>query len=301
MRKYTSQNSYKTWSICSVQLLVQCKVNSNPWNMNLSLRRKMKRNWALVVQLPSKGVRKFTIIVDKCGLVKYSTNSSRKVTNCLQLFLAIVAKTFVIKHVYCLFHVIYLPLTSFVWIFVASLQALVEGCSLSSKAWLGRRPSPLMTSILCWTRWKSISLVMTFFWLSSRCILSIQSCTCTFGLKVVPWLKNHFLFSSNFESVFAKHPTHVAKFFALCFIWRLFILSGSFGFHGPPLLTFKTDRLDIRGLHLEKMTSFTHKLNISACKRNLLYMQNTGLKVWKPETPVLHINSAVFTRIAILN
>ena len=27
---------------------------------------------------------------------------------------------------------------------------------------------------------------------------------------------------------------------------------------GPPLLTFKTDRLDLRGLDLEKMTSFTH-------------------------------------------
>ena len=36
-------------------------------------------------------------------------------------------------------------------------------------------------------------------------------------------------------------------------------------------------------------------------------MQNTGLEVWKPETPVLHIyyyyyiNSATYTRIAFLN
>ena len=30
-------------------------------------------------------------------------------------------------------------------------------------------------------------------------------------------------------------------------------------------------------------------------------MQNTGLKVWKPETPVLHINSAAYTCIAFLN
>ena len=30
-------------------------------------------------------------------------------------------------------------------------------------------------------------------------------------------------------------------------------------------------------------------------------MQNTGLKVWKPETSVLHINSAAYTRIAFLN
>ena len=30
-------------------------------------------------------------------------------------------------------------------------------------------------------------------------------------------------------------------------------------------------------------------------------MQNTDLKVWKPETPELHINSATYTRIAFLN
>ena len=30
-------------------------------------------------------------------------------------------------------------------------------------------------------------------------------------------------------------------------------------------------------------------------------MQNTSLKIWKPETPVLHINSAAYTRIAFLN
>ena len=36
------------------------------------------------------------------------------------------------------------------------------------------------------------------------------------------------------------------------------MLSVSFGFHGPPLLIFKTERLDLRGLDLEKMTSFTH-------------------------------------------
>ena len=106
-------------------------------------------------------------------------------------------------------------------------------------------------------------------------------------------------FSFDFESVFAKHPT--GKIWTLCFIRRLFILSVSFGFHGPPLLTRKTDRSDIRGLDLEKMASFTHYLNISACKRNSLYMQNTGLKVWNPETPVLHINSAAYTGIAFLN
>ena len=30
-------------------------------------------------------------------------------------------------------------------------------------------------------------------------------------------------------------------------------------------------------------------------------MQNTGLKVWKPKTLVLYINSAAYTRIAFLN
>ena len=30
-------------------------------------------------------------------------------------------------------------------------------------------------------------------------------------------------------------------------------------------------------------------------------MQNPILKVWKPKTPVLHVNSAVYARIAVLN
>ena len=88
---------------------------------------------------------------------------------------------------------------------------------------------------------------------------------------------------------------------ALGFIQRLFIMSVSFGFHGLPSVTFKTDRLDLRGLDLQKMTSFTHWLKISACERNLLYIQNTGFEVWKHKTLVLHINSAVYTRIAFLN
>ena len=36
--------------------------------------------------------------------------------------------------------------------------------------------------------------------------------------------------------------TQLAKFWALGFIQGLFILSVSFGFDGPPLLPFKTDR-----------------------------------------------------------
>ena len=42
--------------------------------------------------------------------------------------------------------------------------------------------------------------------------------------------------------------TWLAKSWALIFIQRPFTLSVSFGFHGPPLLTFKTDRLDLRRL-----------------------------------------------------
>ena len=76
-------------------------------------------------------------------------------------------------------------------------------------------------------------------------------------LKVVLWSKNHFLFFSRFWKRVCLTPNW-RKFWALSFIQRLFILSVSFGFHGPPLLTFKTGRLDLRGLDLEKMTSFTH-------------------------------------------
>ena len=37
------------------------------------------------------------------------------------------------------------------------------------------------------------------------------------------------------------------------------------------------------------------------CRCCLLYRQSTSLKVWKPETPVLRINSAAYTHIAFLN
>ena len=49
------------------------------------------------------------------------------------------------------------------------------------------------------------------------------------------------------------------------------------------------------------MTSFTHYFKISACNCSLLYMQNTSLKVRKAETPVLHMKSATYTRIAFLS
>ena len=120
-------------------------------------------------------------------------------------------------------------------------------------------------------------------------------------IKVLLWSKNHFLFFLPILKASSRN-IQLAKFWALRFIRNLFILSVSFGFDDPPLLTFKADRLDLRGLDLEKMTSFTHQLKISACKRNLLYMQNTDLKsAGKLKTPVLHINSAAYTRVAFLN
>ena len=95
-----------------------------------------------MVQLPSKGVRGFTNIRDKCCLVKYSTNSTRKGTELCAVILSIFTKNFCKQG--CLqfiqFYIFAISLIIFVWIFVASLQALVEGSSLSSKAWLDRRP-----------------------------------------------------------------------------------------------------------------------------------------------------------------
>ena len=79
----------------------------------------------------------------------------------------------------------------------------------------------------------------------------------TLSFKVVLWSKNHFLFFLPILKAYSLN-VQLAKFRALCFIRRLFILSVSFGFRGLPVLTFKTGRQDIRGLDVEKMTSFTH-------------------------------------------
>ena len=95
--------------------------------------------------------------------------------------------------------------------------------------------------------------------------------------------------------------TWLAKFWPLIFIQKLFTLRVNFGFHDPQLLTFEPDRLDLRWLDPGKVTSKAHQLKISACERSLLYMQSPSLKVWKPKTPVLHINFVAYTRIAFLN
>ena len=66
------------------------------------------------------------------------------------------------------------------------------------------------------------------------------------------------------------------------FYQRLFTLSVSFGFHGLPLLMILIDQLELRGLDLGKVTSFTHKLIISQapqaenmwCMRQFVYIEN---------------------------
>ena len=56
-------------------------------------------------------------------------------------------------------------------------------------------------------------------------------------------------------------------------------MSVSFGFYGPPLLTFKTERENIRGLDLVIMTSFNQidcKAGTTAEGQNLLANISTG-------------------------
>ena len=120
------------------------------------------------------------------------------------------------------------------------------------------------------------------------------------GLKVPLWSKKSLPFFLEFLKVCLLN-TWLAKFWPLIFIQKLFTLRVNFGFHDPPLLAFKPDRLDLRGLDRGKVTSKAHQLKISACERSLLYMQSASLKVWKSKTPVLHINSVAYTRLAFLN
>ena len=101
-----------------------------------------------------------------------------------------------------------------------------------------------------------------------------------------------FFFSSDFESVFAEHLT--GKIWALIFIQRPFTLSVSFGFDGPPLLTFKIDRLDLKEKWRERLTSLNFQRVYAA-----YYIYKP--RVWKHKTPVLHNNSASYTRITFLN
>jgi len=120
------------------------------------------------------------------------------------------------------------------------------------------------------------------------------------SVKVPLWSKKSLPFCLEILKVCLLN-TWLAKLWPLISIQRPFTLSVSSGFYNPPLLTFKPDRLDLRGLDPGKVTSKAHQLKISACECSLLYMQSASLKVWKPKTPMLHINSAAYTRIAFLN
>ena len=68
-----------------------------------------------------------------------------------------------------------------------------------------------------------------------------------FVIKVLLWSKNSLLFFLQILKA-SLFDTSLAKSWASNFIQRLFSLSASLGFHGPPLFTIKTDRLDFRGL-----------------------------------------------------
>ena len=98
-------------------------------------------------------------------------------------------------------------------------------------------------------------------------------------LKVPLWSKKSLPFFLKILKVCLLN-TWLEKFWPFIFIQRLFTLRVSFGFHDPPLLTFKPDRFDLRGLDPGKVTSKAHQLNISACERILLCMQSASLKVW---------------------
>ena len=73
--------------------------------------------------------------------------------------------------------------------------------------------------------------------------------TSTFNwwIKVLLWSKYSLLLFLQILQA-CLFDTSLAKSWASNFIQRLFSLSASLGFHGPPLFTFKTDWLDFRGL-----------------------------------------------------
>ena len=105
---------------------------------------------------------------------------------------------------------------------------IVTICCVEMLRPFGRR-SLQMLGQRCWDMlWRDVAIV----WLR---------------LKVLLWSNNSLLFFLQIlKACFLD--TSLAKSWASNFIQRLFSLSASLGFHGPPLFTFKTDRLDFRGL-----------------------------------------------------
>ena len=71
-------------------------------------------------------------------------------------------------------------------------------------------------------------------------------------------------FDQKIISFFPSDFEHLTgKVLSLEFYPKAVSFECKFRFHGLPLLTFKIHQLDLRGLDLEKMASFTHWLKIS--------------------------------------
>ena len=71
---------------------------------------------------------------------------------------------------------------------------------------------------------------------------------------------------------------------------------------GPPLFMFRTVQLDLRGLYPGKF-EVKGSLVRFQCVNEAYYKlyAKRGCKILKAKFPVLHINSAVYTSIALLN
>ena len=68
-----------------------------------------------------------------------------------------------------------------------------------------------------------------------------------------------------------------------------------------PWLNKRSTEFEKRRLYVKTTNKLNFDRKNASYKRSLLYMQNTSLKVWKFETPVLHINLVACTRIAFSN
>ena len=141
-------------------------------------------------------------------------------------------------------------------------------CNIS----LGHVPANVF---MCVHKWFSSLLHMSPLHVPNACRFSVYYtpfCRCKITLQhdpsILPTLNINIFVLFNMHLNFFKVPlwskkplpfflqilkvcllnTWLAKFWALTFIQRPFTLRVIFGFHCPPLLTFKTDRLDLRRL-----------------------------------------------------
>ena len=108
-------------------------------------------------------------------------------------------------------------------------------------------------------------------------------------LKVPLWSKKSLPFFLEILKVCLLN-TWLAKIWPLIFILKLFTLRVNFGFHDPPLLTFKPDRLDPR----QRLTSLKFQRVNAAyyiCKA----------RVWKCESPKLPCCILILSRTHALH